>query len=386
MSNLGGGLQLCLDIDKAFDSVSRSKLLGTMRRHGIAADEASLFTSWHANTSYISCQHPAVAVRSNVGVRQGCVAAPLLWNMYIHDFLQLIRKIFSDDWLNQHVTVFADDFHLFFSFDSEDGIRKSLWELRRFLDELGDHGLRVNMGKTAFMCHLRGLRAPKWRRKLLRGSGCSCRFRLEANTKHGEVLFIPFVSQHKYLGIMLGYRHGQSATLRLRIQAAQGTFSRLRRWWGANFPLKQRIKLWFQTVWPTLIYGLADVGCSPRGLQQFMSLALRHLRQLARSPVHLTRESNEALCMRLGVQNPADHLCKIVYATWAKRLERISSAHPDDILKQIPQMCHQAVCAGKVLLPLVATLFAFLGPNGSCQQRSSNHTPSLSHAGIGGTL
>ena len=261
--------------------------------------------------------------------------------MYVHAFLEKVRAFFSDQWLRDHVTVFADDFHIFFSFDSEDGLIIALREVRWILDELSLHGLSINMTKTAFLLHLRGRRACKWKAKLVRRSQSTTCIRLDALTKQGEPLFIPLVSEHKYLGIVLSYRHCQMATLKVRKNLAMGTFSRLRCWWGSRFPLRERIKLWFQTVWPTLTYGLADVGCTRRGLLQLGAFAMRQLRRLARSPSHLTHESNEALCKRLGIVHPCDRLCQSVFTMWERRADRMESLPTSDVLGDLKHLCQR---------------------------------------------
>ena len=350
-NHLGGGFQVCLDIERAFDAVPRDKLIAAAIKHKVGLDECSILSSWHASTPYISSSHPDATVTGNIGVRQGCVAAPTLWNLYIHDFLTQMHKVFSKDWIRDHVNVFADDFHLFFAFGSETEIQEALRDLRRFLDEMSVFGLKINTGKTGFLLHLRGRRASKWRSKLIRGRGDEAKIRLESVEKHGVPLFIPLVSEHKYLGIMLSYRRCSDATLNLRKRAAMGTFARLRKWWGSMFPLHHRIKLWYQTVWPTLCYGLADVGLTARGMRQFGALVFRQIRRLARSPLHVTRERNADLCSRLGITDPLSQLCNSVFHLWQRRLEKLEIISPKDFLQNIPQLCKQAVDAEYLLLP-----------------------------------
>ena len=141
------------------------------------------------------------------------------------------------------------------------------------------------------------------------------------------------------------------ATIKLCQNAAIGTFARLRKWWGSKFPLKQRLKLWYQTIWPTLTYGICDVGCTARGLQRLSSLALRQLRRLARSPIHLEHESHMSFCKRLKIQHPADHICTLVYQTWARRLDKMQVAASSDMLCHLVPMCKRATHSGKLLQP-----------------------------------
>ena len=230
-------------------------------------------------------------------------------------------------------------------FSSEQEIQQALRDLRRFLDEMQSFGLRINTSKTGFMLYLRGRRSSKWRSKLIRGSGSGATIRLESLEQHGEPLYIPLVHEQKYLGIILSYRRSSDATLKFRRGVAMGTFTRLRRWWGSRFALRERIKLWYQTVWPTLCYGIAEVGLTKRGLRIFSGLVFRQLRRLARSPLHKTHESNEALCQRLNICHPVTQLCCSVFKLWQRRITKLDILSPNDFLQNIPLLCRRAVDA-----------------------------------------
>ena len=53
-TSLAGGFQICLDINKAFDRVSRATMLRSAAKHGVRADALSLLSGWHATTPYMS--------------------------------------------------------------------------------------------------------------------------------------------------------------------------------------------------------------------------------------------------------------------------------------------------------------------------------------------
>ena len=80
---------------------------------GATSDQVALINNWHMDTRYVSSTSgDPVSITANIGVRQGCVAAPTLWNMYIHSFLILLEGVFSKDWVKERLTVYADDFHI----------------------------------------------------------------------------------------------------------------------------------------------------------------------------------------------------------------------------------------------------------------------------------
>ena len=193
----------------------------------------------------------------------------------------------------------------------------------------------MNVDKSAILLHLRGTKNAKWKSRLLRQHNGRVHLRLAALQKGGDVLHIPVVTVHKYLGIMISYNHAQDQTLKHRINAAQTAFIRLRTWWKPSLPLRARMDLWFQIVWPTLTYGLADVGLSKRGIAKCQTLIYRHWRHIAKSPVHLTRESNADLINRLGVADPMLRLACGTLRAWQRRLTYIKHASSQDIMHEV---------------------------------------------------
>ena len=240
-NTLGGGLQVCLDINQAFDRVPRKQLMQSALALGVDRDQLSILNNWHVDTEYVSpTSGEDVSVKANSGVWQGCVAAPCLWNMFVHGFLEKMSIIFSWSWIQEHVTIYADDFHIFFAFDSEEVFQKVLLDLRRFLDELLLYGLDLNMLKTVALLELKGSRSGKWRKKVVRKEGSTMVLRLEALERPNPPLLLRLVRSHKYLGRILSYRHCQDDTWTLRRNAASATFARFRKWWGSAFPLRER--------------------------------------------------------------------------------------------------------------------------------------------------
>ncbi|CAE7780162.1 unnamed protein product, partial [Symbiodinium sp. KB8] len=72
----------------------------------------------------------------------------------------------------------------------------------------------------------------------------------------------------------------------------------------SKLSLRGKIRLWNAVVHSTLRYGITCTGFDFQGMQKYRALFMRHLRAICGSPVHLTRESNEALLVRAGVDCP----------------------------------------------------------------------------------
>lgn len=78
-----GGCQLFLDMSRAFDRVRRDLLFPRLGEVGIEADLTAVLYLWHLNTAYhLTHQQHTKRIDITRGLRQGCRAAPLLWNIY----------------------------------------------------------------------------------------------------------------------------------------------------------------------------------------------------------------------------------------------------------------------------------------------------------------
>ena len=339
--SLAGGMQFFMDIDGAFDRVARQTLLNALLFMDVPLDVVALLMNWHHHTPYIYNHDGSdIEIEANTGVRQGCVAAPLLWTAFTHVVMFVLGTVLSLEWLAQHLTLFADDLHASWEFTDEDELKTALVQLRILIDMLLVIGIRVNMEKSVVVqIHLRGTKSQSWRDKLFRQVKGKTHISLKANTPNDSVLFLPVVREHKYLGVVMSYGNAMDRTLGLRIQAANHAFIRLQKWWKPSLPLKARMDLWFQIIWPTLTYGLSDVGLTKKGITRFQTVVFKQWRVIGRSPVHLTRENNSSLLMRLGTVDPLLRLSVNTLRLWQRRVNYLRSTHQDDILHQVHSLC-----------------------------------------------
>ena len=337
---LAGGFQFFMDVEAAFDKVDRTTLMNALAFLDIPDDVRHLIQNWHCGTDYIHQNDSySVSVEANTGVRQGCVAAPMLWTAFTHTICFVLSLVLSEAWVRENLTLFADDLHACWTFSSENELEFSLVQFRLLIDLLTIMGIRINYEKSVVQLHLRGTRASKWRSKLLRRVNGRWQMRVPPQQAGGEVCWFPVVKQHRYLGVMMSYLRSQDATLGFRIKSAQHTFIRLKTWWSSCLPLSSRFSLWMQIVWPTLTYGLADVGLTKKGLSRFRTLVFRQWRCIAKSPVHLTRESDENLLVRCKMVDPLLRLGLLTLKVWARRLHLLSRATSADILHSVHSLC-----------------------------------------------
>ena len=108
-----GGLQIFVDLEKAFDSVNRAKLFARLSELPIDDNIICLLHCWHVETDYfVTHGGESVAVPVTQGLRQGCKGAPFLWNSLMVLMLHDLNCKVSYQWIVDHVTLYADDIHV----------------------------------------------------------------------------------------------------------------------------------------------------------------------------------------------------------------------------------------------------------------------------------
>ena len=295
-----GFLVISLDLKQAFDRVLRPKLMTYLEKMEISEDLCGLLRSWHLDTYYYLAHGKDIyEILSTRGVRQGCTAAPVLWLVYLFNIMQGLWDLEDVDWY-ELVTAFADDLIFTFAIDTLEDITPILSRVRKLLAYLSGHGLEVNYDKTQVMFKLFGsLTSRHWRHHTYYKGG---KRYLKLMDGYHPIL----TDSLEYLGVRLSWRNCGDSVLAHRMQKSCGVFALLRPWWRTPMmttSLKTRI---YRTmVLPVLLYGLGSSGTSPKGEIRLRKLILRQLRCIYKSPVHLTRESDDDFLRRIGFLTPS---------------------------------------------------------------------------------
>ena len=123
--------------------------------------------------------------------------------------------------------------------------------------------------------------------------------KLVVSTHSGRVL-LPIKKEHTYLGAKISYGHFARATVNYRITQSWAAFNRLHRVLISKaLPLSVRLRLWAACVNTVLLYGLSSLILDSQCATKLRSHVTAHLRIIARSPAHVTHESNHQLYARL---------------------------------------------------------------------------------------
>ena len=159
--------------------------------------------------------------------------------------------------------------------------------------------LQVNEDKSHLLVELRGSEAERWFRKRrfkLPNGDKAIRYNLFTKAQ------LTIKASFTYLGVVLSYHSFESQTMEYRLAQAKKHHQRRRILQGkGGLSLSQRVRLWRICVQTSQMHGLDVIGVTESTLKSFAPLV--HLRAIAKSPRHITRESDRALLDRLGLQS-----------------------------------------------------------------------------------
>ena len=301
-SQCAGGLQISIHFSQAFDRADRGLLFQAMTFLEVPTDLQELIKRWvQATTFHIHKADTQCSYSSDKGIRQGCKLSPTLWCCLFAYILHRIDQALGMPWSQQHLVGFADDLHLRWLFRDRSGINSALQEAGTVLSLLEDMGFMLSRDKTVCLLRAEGVQVPHVLRKLV-----------HKKNKQDRILSIderwqlPLRKQHVYLGAKILYGAFELQNAQHRKQAGQAAFARLRPTLISQraLSLTKRLRLWQVFVVPATLYSLGASGFTRQAYDLIRVMFVRQIRAIARSPRHLTEESDQSLLSRLGMTSP----------------------------------------------------------------------------------
>ena len=141
-----------VDIRKAFDTVPRSKLFYTLvKEYNIGGKFLAILQQiYNGNKIYIKLADGLVQpFETTVGVKQGCVFSPILFNLYINKICSIFDQSCDPVQLKNmdlNCLLWADD--LFLVSKTANGLQNAIDKMSQFYSSMG---LEVNIKKTKVM-------------------------------------------------------------------------------------------------------------------------------------------------------------------------------------------------------------------------------------------
>ena len=331
-----GGLQIFIDLTRAFDCVDRPRLFARLFQLDIPAAHIQLLSAWHERTCYhVQSDHGFQPIAIGKGVRQGCKAAPSLFNFFLYLFLNDVCQVLPVEWVTSHLTAYADDCHVcgtFQTIEDFEFIRKAFGVLFATLRSLD---MIINTEKSVAILAMSGSSSKLLRRSCVRRDNQGEKLCIEV--PGAEPVFVPLQQRTKYLGVIVSYGNFEDASLQHRKQLMHIGFLRLKRWLTGRhaFTISQKFQLWRSCIFPILTYGIFAVGITQKGLQLTMTSLTIMLRKLIGDHAYLTGHSNRQALEIFHLPSPARLLHGAADSLWQSVTQRSEQLASNDILHQI---------------------------------------------------
>eukprot|EP00435_Cladocopium_sp_Y103_P034851 s848_g9.t1 len=347
-----GGIQMFVDLEKAFDMAPRAAVIKAMQRLQVPPSLISFFAAWHSDTSYVITHHQLEDIQTTTrGVRQGCVAAPQLWLCLMYQLMIDYSSLVPLPWLLDHLTIFADDVHLCQLIRDATDLQMAIDRFGLFIQCAHDLGSKINFQKTEILLRLAGHFHSHVQSKHIQRTATGVFLRIPYG--HGQVAHIPLKTQVTYLGVCITYQNFQKATLDHRIAAGRHIFRRLKVWLSrsSKIPVQKRFQLWQTTVFAAMTYGIFTIGLVLQGLQTLQSEIMRQLRIISGNFSQQTAMSHFEFLQHFCWPSPARLLLRRVEGMIARTHQRLYDLTSDDIvllhrwthLSDLAHLLHQAM-------------------------------------------
>ncbi|CAE7331048.1 unnamed protein product [Symbiodinium microadriaticum] len=334
---LFGGLQLSLDLSKAYDRMPRALLLKSLQHVNAPPDIIALIMYIHDNATLVITRHGSQATSGmGQGVRQGCGLSPLLWL----GFTLLLFETFNS-YLPEHaLTGYADDFHVKWTLNSPLDFRNACSQISRMLTDLESFGMQPAIDKTVILLRLKGKHASQLLREFVVKRGQQ---RFLSLQRLNQRVLLPIKQSHLYLGIKIGYGRFERETVQYRMSQSWVAFYRLHGLLKhTQIPLRKRLLLWQTCVWAITKHGLTSMGLDRISAERLVSQV--HRRSIASMRWLVFRSANIASANFMDGQSSLAILRHERYTLWgvrAKANSTTSSLMADNQLLEAEAELHQ---------------------------------------------
>lgn len=330
-----GGIQIFIDLEKAFDCINRVKLFAKLHLLGIHDNITQLLQCWHVETPYIVTHGgESVAIDVSRGLRQGCKGAPFLWNCMMVLMLMELQQKISLTWLQEHLSIYADDCHVGGHFTNAQELEFLLHAIGTLFSLLQEFDMKLNPNKSVALLATCGPKSRAVRAAHVRRDNRGEMLKIPMPAQ--QTMLIPIQDTAPYLGCIMSYHNFEDTSTWHRVKLASIAFSRLRRWLcnKHHFTLKHRLRLWRTCIVPIMSYGVFAVGVTNKGIKHMLTQICTMLRRIVGDHAHHTGHTNFEVFESFALPRPADILLEAIATLQRSHAQRLLSlANDDAVLK-----------------------------------------------------
>ena len=311
--DLVGGLTFALDLSKAFDTVSRRDILKALPQVSQDPELASLVHALHHRSAYkLTAQGDTTMVETTTGIKQGCKLAPSLFSLLTGKLFRELVRTFGSEQVSAFLTGYADDLTVHRTIKSVADLEACHELIRALLDSLQAHKLYRNSSKCYILAKFAGKQAAAVQ-KLYTAWTKDERGQKVKLWRIGKTKYFPafkWVSELKFLGIKASYGPFEMQTLAFRISEAKQKLHQVRKFVYNRRVAStvSRLRVWQGTVWPTLSFGLAEVGLSDESARALQSWYGFKIRSVLHKPAHISHMPTKDLFELHSIENPVTKL------------------------------------------------------------------------------
>ncbi len=329
-----GGIMLFIDLTRAFDQVPRNILKAALHRARLDPKLQSLILHWHHNTHYhIDVNNTCRSVPVNRGVRQGCSIAPYLWAAIMALMLDELQQCIPPQWILDHVTIYADDIHVFCLFWDANELSLAIQYFELIINAIERLGLSLSPSKSCVITRGKGPGYEKWKKtSLARDSTRNYHLLLREGA-----LRIPLKRKTLYLGTFLSYDQFERQTVELRVQAGWNNFRRLKPWLCRKHKISLQLKLELMRtcILSTISYGVMFVGLQTNGIKLICQTLHQMYRRILGNLPYRTHETHTTVLDRFQIEPPLLVLHKLANQAHQSLSNALTQVHTHDVIHQI---------------------------------------------------
>lgn len=259
-------LQAFLDLEKAFDRLPRSEIQKALIKKNIDQNLRNAIMSFYVNTrSYVRTDNMhSEEFLVSVGVRQGGVLSPVLFNLVMDEVIKETRgrtsKLFvgyrnmEPVWISE--CAFADDLVVFAKNETELKKNLNIWN-----EKLKRKKLKLNEDKT----------------KVMIGGKTNHLLNVGLNGKRLEQ-----VNSFKYLGVYMESQGYQNQEINARIQSAANVYHSMKNSFigKKEVSTKTKMSVYDSVFVPILIFGCESWVLNKKHKSMLQSMEMKYLRKV----------------------------------------------------------------------------------------------------------
>ena len=162
-------------MSRAFDQVPRQLVEQAILDAGYTEATTTAMLVWLQPSTYgINHKGLRAEVPCAKGRQQGPRSGPLEWNLVTRYVFQKLLSQKGLAWIQQHITNFADDFHVCGSGCDECSLHRAVREAAEILSLLEGFGFQLNMQKSVVLLKVTGKKAQSFSNNTLSGARMEC--------------------------------------------------------------------------------------------------------------------------------------------------------------------------------------------------------------------